>query len=97
MIFRIDRAGDFKDQPFALMPYEAGTNDPHTCMLYARLGQHSSGDLHMCILTTRPATRKESAPLKRDLRRIGYDVQEIKRVCHSAAIAARRSQINRVA
>jgi hypothetical protein len=67
VIFRADKCG-----PFAIFPHLPGTYDAATCLVYQRIGQHSAGlTIHM-IPGSRPATRREYAPLARELRRIGY-------------------------
>ncbi len=67
----------WRDDPqdiVALFPTIPGTNDPDTCMAYARVGQHSSADYRSVIRGTIPATPTEYAELRKELERIGYNV-----------------------
>lgn len=77
VIFRVWRTKNA--EPFALFPGLPGTNDPTTCLSYARVGQHSSADPTLCIRRTRPAKAEEWAPLYLELRRRGYVLRPVKR------------------
>lgn len=69
VIFRADRAGDFKGDVTAVFPTLPGTSDPYTATCYAHVGQHSACSPEW-YRTTRPATQKESADLLAELRGI---------------------------
>lgn len=66
VLFRADRAGEFKGHITAVFPTLPGTvgRDDMTC--YAHIGQHSACT-HGWYRTTRPATETESASLRREL------------------------------
>jgi hypothetical protein len=82
VMFRVDRGrvswGNLADV-YALFPGLAGTNKIHTCLCYQHVGQHSSADLQGCINKSRPATPEEYDQLKRELERIGYVLNVVKR------------------
>lgn len=91
VLFRTDR----KDKEvIAIFPADVGTNDPSTCSCYVHNGQHGSASVDYVRTCTRPATRKEAAPLARELRRIGYRLRFGKRMTQ-ANYRARVAQINR--
>lgn len=80
VVFRADKAGDFKGEVTAVFQPEAGDRG---VTLYAHVGQHSESKHGMArgwYETTRPATPEESAGLRAELRGIGYDVTESKRM-----------------
>jgi len=56
----------------AVFPGELGSCDPQTCMAYAHVGQHFAVYPRDVIRTTRPATPKEFAELRRELTQRGY-------------------------
>ncbi len=92
VVFRRWPDGDI----MALFPFEASTvGNPYECASYAHIGQHSGAEPNHCIYSTRPATEAEYADLKRELESepFGYRLKVIKRVNHSAALAARREQL----
>lgn len=63
----------------ALMP-ELWHDHGHTqCTSYQHLGQHGGAYYRHVIDSTRPATAKEYAPLLKELRDRGYDVEVLKR------------------
>lgn len=79
----------------ALFPALAADNQGYYCESYQHVGQHGPADYKGCIKTTRPATKKEAAPLLAELRRIGYgDLQVVERA--TPAMAIRRSWGNLV-
>lgn len=49
------------------------------CESYERIGQHGGADFHGVMLATRPARRKETLSLRRELRQIGYRLAPVKR------------------
>jgi hypothetical protein len=75
----------------ALFPYEPGTCDPATCANYMHTGQHGHGEAN--IPFTKPARPEEYAELKRELERIGYSLQVLRRF-PSDAYEVRRKKIN---
>ena len=56
----------------ALFPRIAGDAFGWLCGSYAHIGQHGEADYHHVIAQTRPATHRESADLRRELRSLGY-------------------------
>lgn len=64
---------------FALFPEIASDSRGDFCSCYQRVGQHSAADYYHCIKQSRPATKKESAPLLKELRLIGYNPLIIQR------------------
>lgn len=69
VIFRADRAGDFKGAVTAVFPTLPGTSDPWTATCYAHIGQHGTCSPKW-YRTTRAATPDESADLLAELRQI---------------------------
>lgn len=55
----------------ALFPGLPGTAESNTCASYMHVGQHGAADVGIVAGTT-PATHREYAALKRELRQIGY-------------------------
>jgi hypothetical protein len=55
---------------FALFPTLSEGGGMVTC--YQHVGQHSMADLAACIASTRPATRREAANLRRELEAAPY-------------------------
>lgn len=90
VIFRM-----FKGEVLALFPEVAGTVDkPHHCLSYARIGQHSAADPYGVIDESSPATPEEYASLKRELERIGYQLEVVQRTPRGA-YSTRRKQLER--
>ena len=81
------------DDVFALFPTDPADNYGYLCTSYQHIGQHSSADYDHCIRNSRPATRREAAPLLTELRRIGYKPRVLKRTSrrhHDARLSAAR-------
>lgn len=76
VIFRTDKKNG---EVMAVFPYESGTNDPSTLMIYVHNGQHGSADIGYVNQKTRPSTAEEIKPLLNELRQIGYDNLKILR------------------
>jgi len=70
--------GDDSDV-FALFPADPADHYGHFCTSYQHIGQHAGADYAHCIANSRPATRREAAPLLAELRRIGYRPRVLKR------------------
>lgn len=73
VIFRIwpkSQGGDV----IALFPALAGDDHAYTCQSYQHTGQHSAADLVGLGRKLRLATRKEFAPLVKELRGLGYSL-----------------------
>ncbi len=72
------------DDVFALFPTDPADNYGHLCTCYQHIGQHGGADYGLCIRKSRPATRREAAPLLTELRRIGYKPRVLQRAsrCH---------------
>ena len=61
------------------LPTDPADNYGHLCTSYQHIGQHSGADYGLCIRNSRPATRREAAPLLTELRRIGYRPRVLQR------------------
>lgn len=61
----------------ALFPNQPGTNDPHTCLSYAHVGQHGTASVSI-VADTLPASHEEYQPLMRELVAIGYSQLVVK-------------------
>ena len=81
-IFRKFPEGDI----IALFPEIPGTNEYWTCQSYQHIGQHGAADTVHITMITKPATKEESAGLFNELKRIGYDMEMIKRFRYSHMI-----------
>ncbi len=78
VVFRVDKAGDFKGTVFAMLPHECSDFSGNvTC--YQHVGQHSGANYRGCIESSRPATELEYADLKKEMESIGYDLVVIKK------------------
>ena len=75
VIFRVFNNGDV----IALFPGIPGTSNPYTCMSFMHVGQHSAADPRI-VDTTRLATPKEYADLKRELESRGYRLKVRQRI-----------------
>jgi hypothetical protein len=75
----------------AVFPREPGTYDPHTCAVYAHLGQHGSAQTAYVAGLSR-ATSTEYADLKRELERSGYHL-DVRRRMSRADLDARRAAL----
>jgi hypothetical protein len=75
VIFRKWKNGTI-DALFPELPH-----DPNgfTCVAYSHVGQHSGADYHGVISQTKPAAPDEYAALARELTRIGYALDVVKR------------------
>jgi hypothetical protein len=78
VMFRADKAGDFKGVVFAILPHEIATLDG-SVTFYTHFGQHGSADYHYSILKSRPATEQEYSDLKREMEGLGYDFKIVRR------------------
>jgi hypothetical protein len=71
VIFRTDKAGDFKGDVTAIFPdFPERCNDA-TC--YSHVGQHGTCSREWYRNHTRPATPEEFAPLLKELAAVGYN------------------------
>jgi hypothetical protein len=66
------------NQIIALMPYNIADKYGNVDS-YMHTGQHSAADYSGVIMCTKPATKKESRELKKELSAIGYNIKEIKK------------------
>ena len=73
----------------ALFPTIPADNMGYLCSSYEHLGQHSPANYKSCIKVSRPATKREAAPLLAELRRIGYRLQIVERA--TSAMATKRA------
>lgn len=62
----------------ALFPEVDADNKGH-CLSYMRTGQHSGADFNHIISSSRPAKPEESAELRGELEKVGYNLEERKR------------------
>ena len=87
----------FKGELLAIFPELPGTNDPSTCEIYARVGQHASADCRT-VLSGRPARPIEYASLKRELTRPGPGQYKLRVASRSSSTdyKKRKAEINRV-
>ena len=77
----------------AIFPENPGTNDPFTCDSYENVGQHGSCSLGIIANATRPARPGPKLDaLREELRSIGYNLDERKRVAY-AMNATRRAKL----
>jgi len=96
VIFRAERAGDFRGEVTAVFPTLPGTG-PGDVTVYAHNGRHGTG-CRGWYQGTRPATEAESAPLRRELESLGYVLAPVKRwtrrhdEIRAAEIAAQRDR-----
>lgn len=95
VVFRADKAGDFKGVVFALLPHEVDDRNGNVTS-YQHIGQHSSADYIGCISSSRPATQEEYSDLKAEMEDRGYNlnvVQKQNRDKYIASYDALRKQI----
>jgi hypothetical protein len=71
------------DSIIALFPTLPADINGWYCDAYEHVGQHGGADYHGVIGVTVPVSRKESADLARELRRIGYRLKLVKRASRS--------------
>lgn len=74
VIFRKFKDGDI----IALFPGQAQYHVGHVGS-YEHIGQHGTADYNQVISITKPATKRESASLKKELKEIGHDLIERKK------------------
>lgn len=84
VMFRAVKSGEDKGTVEAWFPALPGTNDYYRDMLvYAHVGQHSSGDISYMQQKTRNATPSEYAALKRELEQgvvVNYKLRVVKKM-----------------
>ena len=78
MVFRVDKTKDFKGTVFALFPHEV-CDFKGNVTSYQHVGQHGGANYGHCIATSRPATEKEYADLKKELEGFGYNINVLKK------------------
>lgn len=79
VMFRYDTTKDFKGTIFAVMPHQVDTFKGDV-MTYQHIGQHSHGDYHVCIQTSRPATEVEYTDLKAEMENYyGYNIKVVQK------------------
>ena len=85
--------GDFGGQVTAVFPYITETSTHVAC--YAHMGQHSSVEWNY-VPMSKPATKAEYLPLKKELESIGYEVNVINKRSHVKYLKAYwKSKANR--
>lgn len=84
----------------AIFPRDVGTNDPHTCSSYMRVGQHASCRPDHLTALLRLAKPAEYADLKAELENYGPDdahyVLDVQKRCARADYYERRRQISEI-
>ena len=75
IIFRVDK----NNNVFAIFPTIPGTSDASTSTIYDQSGGHTSGDVFMCIRTSRPASLEQYQQMYEHLLSIGYKIRIVKR------------------
>lgn len=81
VIFRVDTTKDFKGDVIAVMPHDAEQNG--NVGYYVHVGQHSTGNYQVILATSRLATEKEYADLKKEMEQgHGYNFNVIKKQNH---------------
>lgn len=73
VIFRTWTRKPYAGNVDAIFPELPEDVNGYRMTVYSHCGQHSGGDRHYFYGQTRPATPEESAPLLRELTRIGYN------------------------
>ena len=68
-----------KGEVYALFPTLASNQTSYYCNSYDLIGGHSGANYVLCIQSSRPAIKAESAPIVRELKRIGYRLRVVKR------------------
>jgi hypothetical protein len=71
--------GDYNNQVTAVFPYVTDGSLDVVC--YAHVGQHSSVEWNY-VPMSKPATKAEYAPLKKELESIGYEVKTVNKRSH---------------
>lgn len=64
---------------FALFPTLPSDYEGFYCDSYEHIGQHGGADYIGCVHASKPVSLDEAADLKRELERIGYRLNVIKR------------------
>jgi hypothetical protein len=97
VIFRVFHSGG---DVIAIFPFEPNDVYGHSCMSYQHIGQHGGASTEiMRGHYTRQATPEESASLRLELERAGYQLREMKRIPTNAfevrrqAIASARGEV----
>ena len=88
VVFRRWREGNGGDI-IALFPELPADHKGRFCDAYEHVGQHGGADYHGVVQAARPVTPDETAPLLRELERIGYRLKPIKRASHKRHEARR--------
>jgi hypothetical protein len=78
VIFRIDTSKDWNGTVFALFPHSVNDTTGNV-LSYQHIGQHSSADYKHCINKSKPATETQYNDLKKELEKIGYHLNIIKK------------------
>ena len=66
----------FKGETVALFPDDPFKMSGPYCTSYGHIGQHSAADYNGIVRESRPATEAEIAPLREELKSIGYKLKE---------------------
>ena len=67
----------------AIFPEEPCSYSGHLCSSYETIGQHGPCDPWGCVNETTKPTKAECEPLRKELKRIGYDLKECVRMSAS--------------
>jgi hypothetical protein len=78
----------------ALFPEIPADIQGNHCQSYEAIGQHGAADYDLCIRRTRPASPGEYQDLKKELEKIGYQLEVVERIT-PAMIEARRRAVKK--
>lgn len=80
VVFRKWKHNPQKSEVIALLidTYYFNELTPNCIMSYMHVGQHSEADYPTCMKSTVPATPREYASLKREMKQMGYRLAVVK-------------------
>lgn len=82
------------EEIIALFPHILGSNDPYDCQSYMHHGQHGAAYPDNVIACSTPTREWEYADLKKELEKIGYDL-EIQKRYRRADLQCRINQLKK--
>jgi len=80
VIFRTWTTANERGTVDAIFPELPADVRGYQVTVYSHIGQHGGGDRHYFRDRTRPATFTEKEPLRKELERLGYVLEERKRI-----------------
>jgi len=87
-VFRKFKSGEV----IALFPLIPSSSNGFLCQSYLHIGQHGAAHPGL-VRGTKLATKKEFAPLAKELRAIGYKLQVAKRIPRNALEVRRKAAV----